>query len=65
MTSGAQEVSTHLKVINVGHMATRMERLTQASHAPIATLATKLKPLRLRTWEAVKPTRNDVSGQQL
>jgi phage shock protein A len=60
-----QEVSPHLQVITVGHMATKWARLTQASLATLATLATKLKPLGLRTWEAVKPTRNDVSGRQL
>jgi hypothetical protein len=61
----AQEVSTHLQAINVGLIATMLLRLTQASLATLATLDTKRKPLELRTWETVKPTRNDVSGQQL
>jgi hypothetical protein len=30
-----------------------------------AILATKRRPLGLRTWEAVRPTRNDLSGRQL
>jgi hypothetical protein len=55
-----QEGSTHIQVITVGHMATRLARLTQASLATLVTLATKLKPLGLRTWEAFRPTRNDV-----
>jgi hypothetical protein len=61
----AREISTHLQVITGGHMATRLARLTQASLATLATLARKLNPLGLRTWEAVKPTRNDVQGKQL
>jgi hypothetical protein len=39
-----------------------LARLTQASLATLATLATKRRPLGLRTWAEVKPTRNDVSG---
>jgi hypothetical protein len=31
----------------------------------LVILATKRRPLGLRTWEAVRPTRNDVSGRQL
>jgi hypothetical protein len=65
VTRRAQEVSTHLQAITVGLMATRLARLTQASLATPATLATKGRPLELRTWEAVRPTRNDVSGRQL
>jgi hypothetical protein len=48
-----------------GLMATRWERLTQASPATLATLATKRRQLGLKTWEVVRPTRNDVSGRQL
>jgi hypothetical protein len=65
VTSGAQEVSTHLQATTVELMATRLARLTQASLATLTTLATKRKPLGLTTWEAVKPTRNDVSERQL
>jgi hypothetical protein len=54
-----------MQAITAGLMSTRLARLTQASLATLATLATNRKPLRLRTWEAVKPTRNDVSGRQL
>jgi hypothetical protein len=48
-----------------GLMATRWARITQASLATPAILATKRRPLGLKTWEAVRPTRNDVSGRQL
>jgi hypothetical protein len=43
----------------------KVEKITQASPAPLATLATKRKPLGMKTWVGVKPTRNDVSGRQL
>jgi hypothetical protein len=46
-------------------MDTRWAELTQASHATLATLATRRRQLGLKTWEVVRPTRNDVSGRQL
>jgi hypothetical protein len=61
----AQEISTQLQTITSGLMATRWAGLTQASPAPLTTLATKWRPLGLTTWEVVRPTRNDVSGRQL
>jgi hypothetical protein len=60
-----QEVSTYLQAITVGLMITRSARLTHASLATLATLATKRKPLGLITWAEVKPTRNYVMGRQL
>jgi hypothetical protein len=65
VTGGAQEVPPHLQAPTVGPMAIRWARLTQASLATPAILATKRRLLGLITWEAVRPTRNDVSGRQL
>jgi hypothetical protein len=50
---------------NRGPRSFNPSRLKQASFATSATLATKRKPLGLRTREAVKPTGNDVLGRQL
>jgi hypothetical protein len=61
----AQEIPPHLQAPTVGLMATRWARLTKASLATPAILATKRRPLALTTWEVVRPTRNDVSGRQL
>jgi hypothetical protein len=63
MTSGAQEVSTHLQAITVGLMATRLVIRTQASLATPPNPATKRRQLEPRTWEAVRPTENDVQGR--
>jgi hypothetical protein len=63
--SGSQEMSTQLQRITSGLMSTRWARLTQASLATLAILATKRRQLGLKTWEVVRPTRNDVSGRQL
>jgi hypothetical protein len=65
VTSRAQEAPPHLQAPNVGPMATRWARLTHASLATPVILATKRRPLGMITWEAVRPTRNDVSGWQL
>jgi hypothetical protein len=48
-----------------GLMATRWSGLIQVSPAPLATLVTKRRPLRLTTLEVVRPTSNDVPGRQL
>jgi hypothetical protein len=61
----AQEVSPQLQSPTLGSMAITWARLAQASLATPAILATKRRPLGLITWEAVRPTRNDVSGRQL
>jgi hypothetical protein len=61
VTSGAQEVSTHLQAITAGHMATRLVGSIQALLATPSNPATKRRQLGPRTWEAVRPTRNDVS----
>jgi hypothetical protein len=58
-------MSTQLQKITDGLMATRWAGLTQASPAPLATLATKQRQLGLTKWEVVRPTKNDVSGRQL
>jgi hypothetical protein len=58
-------MATQLRTITAGRMATKWAGLTQASLAPLATLATKRRQLGLATWEVVRPTRNDVSGRQL
>jgi hypothetical protein len=63
--SRAQEVLPHLQAPTVGPMATKWAILTQALLATPAILATKRRPLGLISWEAVRPTRNDVSGRQL
>jgi hypothetical protein len=65
VTSGAKEVLTHMQAITVGLVVTRSARLTQALLATLAIMATKRRPLGLRTWEVVRPTRNDVSGRQI
>jgi hypothetical protein len=65
MTGGAREMSTQLQTITDGLMVTRLARLTQALLATLTTLATKRNPLGLKTWDVVRPTRNDVSGRQL
>jgi hypothetical protein len=61
----AQELSTHLQAVTVGHMVTRLVRRIGAVLATPLNSATKRRQLGLRTWEAVRPTRNDVQGRQL
>jgi phage shock protein A len=63
--SKAQEVSTPRQAITVGHMATRLVKRTRASLATHPKPATKRRQLEPITWEAVRPTRNDVQGWQL
>jgi hypothetical protein len=65
VTSGGQEVPTHLLANTVGLVATRWARLTQVLLAKPTVLVTKRRPLRLRKLEAFRPTRNDVSGREL
>jgi hypothetical protein len=65
VTGEAKEVPPHLQPSTVGPMAIRWARLTQASPATPAILATKRRPPGLITWEQVRPTRNDVLGRHL
>jgi hypothetical protein len=53
VTSGAQEVSTHLQAITVRLMATRSLRRTQVLLATPPNLSTKRRPLGPITWEAI------------
>jgi hypothetical protein len=65
MKSVANEVSTPHPAIIAGHMATRLVALKRVSPVNSQNPATKRRPLEPRTWEVVRPTRNDVSGRQL
>jgi hypothetical protein len=58
-------METQLRTITAGLTATKWAGLTQASPAPLTTLATKRRQLGLTAWEVVRPTSNDVSGRQL
>jgi hypothetical protein len=51
--------------MTVGNMATRLVKRTRASLATPPNPATKRRQLEPITWEAVRPTRNDVQGRQL
>jgi hypothetical protein len=61
----AQEASAHRKAITVGHMATRLIRRTLAALATPLNPDTKQRQLEPITWEAIRPTENDVEGRQL
>jgi hypothetical protein len=58
--NGAKEVLTPQQAITAGLVATKLVALTRASLANSRDLATKPRPLERITWEAVRPTRNDV-----
>jgi F0F1-type ATP synthase gamma subunit len=59
-SSELREASTPRKAITVGHMATRLVKRTRASLANSRDPATKWRQLEQITWEAVRPTKNDV-----
>jgi hypothetical protein len=63
--SVANEASTPHPAITVGLMDTKLVALTQVSLVNSRNPATKRRPLERITWEAVRPTGNDVQGRQL
>jgi hypothetical protein len=63
--SVTKEASTPHPEITVGLMATKLVALTRASLTNSRNPATKWRPLERITWEVVRPTENDVQGQQL
>jgi hypothetical protein len=50
VTSGAQEVSTHIKANNVGQMVARLVRRTQSALATPLNPTTNRRQLGMRTW---------------
>jgi hypothetical protein len=63
-SSELRELKALLHQERRGHMV-KVEKRTQAKLATPPNPATKRRQLGLRTWEAVRPTRNDVQGRQL
>jgi hypothetical protein len=63
--SVANAASTPHQAIAVGLMATKLVALTRVSLVNSRNPATKRKPPERITWEVVRPTGNDVQGQQL
>jgi hypothetical protein len=61
----AKEASTPQPAVTVGLMATKLVALTRASLANSGDPATNQRLLESITWEAVRPTENDVQGRQL
>jgi hypothetical protein len=61
--SEAQELSTPRQAITVGHMATKLVKRTRASLETRPNPATRRRQLEPITWEAVRPTENDVHNE--
>jgi hypothetical protein len=60
LTERVRELSTILQITIAVRMGKRWPIATQASAAIIPSMGTIVKPLRQKTWEEVKTTKNDV-----